>query len=88
MRTKGRRVIEETINVEVDVGSFLYDIYERSIPSGLDHLGSDGYWYKKDGFDYHKREDLYEKAREATPEELEFQKAYKIMYQFAKENKL
>jgi hypothetical protein len=88
MKTKGKRTIEETINVEVDAGSFLRDIYERSIPSGLDHLGSDGYWYKQDGFDYHKREDLYAKARKATSEELEFQKAYHIMYQFAKDNKL
>ncbi len=88
MKTKGRRIIEETIDVEVDTVSFLRDIYDRWIPPGLDHIGSDGYWYEKCEFDYHKLEDLYARVREATPEELEFQKAYKIMYQFTKENKL
>jgi hypothetical protein len=88
MRAKGKRIVEETIEVEVDAGSFLRDIYERSIPKGLDHLGSDGYWYKQDGFDYHKREDLYEKVRLATQEEMEFQRAYQTLHKFAKENKL
>ena len=88
MKTKGRRTIEESVDVEIDAGSFLYSIYERSIPKGLDHLSSDGYWYKQDGFDYHKREDLYAKDRKATPKEIEFQKAYRLLYQFVKDNNL
>jgi hypothetical protein len=88
MKTKGRRIIEENFDVEIDTGSVLRSIYDKSIPQGLDYIGSDGYWYKQDGFDYHKREELYSKDRQATQEELEFQKAYKIMYQFAKDNKL
>lgn len=86
MKTEGRRTIIEKVDVDVDAGSFLGSIYDRSIPIGFSFLGSDGFWYRQDGFDYHKREDLYEKDRQATPDELEFQKAYKIMYQFVKDN--
>lgn len=88
MKTKGRRVIEERIEVEIDAEDILENIYVKWVPTGLDHVGSDGYWYKKDGFDYHKREDLYAKAREATPEELEFVKSYRLLCRFVKENKL
>lgn len=88
MRTKGRRITEETINVDVDVGEILGNIYDKWVPKGLDHVGSDGHWYKKDGFDYHKREDLYARDREATPEELEFVKAYRLLCRFVKENDL
>lgn len=88
MKTKGRRTIVEQVDVDIDAVAFLEKIYHESIPNGLSYLGSDGYWYKEDGFDYHRREDLYAKAREATPEELEFQKAYRVMLKFVEENKL
>lgn len=88
MKTKGRRTIEESFDVDVDAREFLRTIYERSIPKGLSYLSSDGYWYREYAFDYHKREELYEKAREATPEEIEFLKAYRMMHEFVKKNNL
>lgn len=88
MKTKGRRTIVEHVDVDVDASAVLGKIYSESIPIGFSYISSDGYWYKEDGFDYHKREDLYTKAREATPEELELQKAYRIMLNFVKEHDL
>ena len=88
MKTKGRRTIIESLDVEVDAVAVLDTIYAESIPIGFDFLGSDGHWYKPDGFNYHNREDLYEKDRQATPEELEFKKAYRLMRNFVKDHNL
>ena len=88
MKTKGRRTIVENLDVEVDVLSFLEKIYDESIPRGLKYLNDNGYWYKVDGYDYHKNEDLYEKDREATQEEIELKKAYYTLRKFVKENGL
>ncbi len=88
MKTKGRRTVIENVDVDVDASAVLDTIYAESIPIGFDYLGSDGYWYKPDGFNYHTREDLYKKDRQATPEEIEFQKAYRIMLNFVKEHDL
>lgn len=88
MKTEGHRTIIEKVDVDVDAAAFLKKIYSESIPIGFSFIGSDGYWYKQDGFDYHKREDLYEKVREATPDELEFQKSYNILLKFVKDNDL
>lgn len=88
MKTKGRRTIIEELDVDIDASTFLGKLYDEWLPIGFDHLGSDGYWYKTDGFDYHKREDLYVKGRKATDEELEFDKAYVIMRKFVKEHDL
>ncbi len=88
MKTEGKRTIIEHLDVDVDAATVLDKIYSESIPIGFDYLGSDGYWYKPDGFNYHNREDLYEKDRQATPEELEFKKAYRIMRDFVKEHNL
>lgn len=88
MKTKGKRTIVDNVDVEIDACEFLGKIYDAWLPVGYSHLGSDGYWYKTDGFDYHKREDLYVKDRKATNEELEFDKAYLIMRNFVKEHDL
>ncbi len=88
MIVKGKRIWTEYHNVEVDVRSVLTEIYEKSIPSGLRHLSDDGYWYKVCGHDYHRNEELYDKDRLATPEEIEMKKAYRTFRKFVMENKL
>lgn len=47
-------------------------------PAKADHI-SDGYWYIIDFFDYHKREDVYAKDRQATKEEIEIVDAIKLL---------
>lgn len=89
MKTKGRRTIIEHLDVEVDAAVFLENIYHASIPRGLAYLNDDnGYWYRVDGCDYHRNEDLYEKAREATQEEIELKRAYRALRKFVEENKV
>lgn len=88
MKTKGRRTIVENVDVDVDAESFLSSIYNKSIPKTFDYIGSDGHWYRQDGFDYHKREELYTKERLATPEEIEMRNAFKTFSKFVKDNKL
>jgi hypothetical protein len=88
MKTKGRRTIVENVDVDIDAEGFLSSIYNKSIPKTFNYIGSDGHWYRQNGFDYHKREELYTKERLATPEEIEFQKAYRIMLNFVKDHDL
>lgn len=77
MQMNGTRTTRETISVDIDPMEFLTKIYERSIPSGLDHINtSDGHWYKVGGHDYHKREELYAEDRVATETELAEKEAY------------
>ena len=88
MKTKGRQTIVEMVDVDVDASSFLEKIYTTSIPSGLAHLGSDGFWYEVSGHDYHRNDELYDKVRPATEDELEFRKAYLILRKYVQDNKL
>lgn len=88
MRTKGKKTTIEEVDVEVNAAHFLEKIYAASIPTGLEYLSKDGHWYKSDGYDYHKREDLYTKDRQATIGEIELQKAYHTLREFVRENKL
>lgn len=77
MQINGTRTIRETIAVDIDPREFLTKIYERSIPSGLDHINTrDNHWYKVDGRDYHKNEELYAKDRPATELELAEKESY------------
>lgn len=84
MKVQGRRTNVEYLEVEVDLRELLTSIYKRSLPSGLSHIGEDGCWYKVDGHDYHKNEKLYARAREATPDELELEKAYYVLMKFVR----
>lgn len=77
MQVNGTRTTYETITVDIDPREFLTKIYERSIPSGLDHINTgDGHWYRVDGHDYHKNEELYAKDRAATDLELAEKESY------------
>lgn len=77
MQIDGKRVIHETIIVDIDPKEFLTKIYKRSIPSGLGHINMrDKHWYKVDGHDYHKNEELYKKVRPATELELAEKESY------------
>lgn len=77
MQMNGTRTTRETITIDIDPREFLTKIYQRSIPSGLDHINTrDGHWYRVDGHDYHKNEELYEKDRAATEVELAEKESY------------
>lgn len=78
MLVKGKRTVVDYINVEIDPRDVIASIYDQERPAGLSHLSEDGYWYKVCGHDYHKNDELYEKDRPATPQELELQKAYRV----------
>lgn len=83
MNVKGKRTTVDYVDVSVDVKEILSEIYRKAIPSGLDHLNpTDGFWYKKDGHDYHKNEVLYEKDRKATEVELQMLHAYLTLHKF------
>lgn len=93
MIVKGKRTTVDTVVVDVNPREVLAKIYDMSIPNGLDNIGDDGFWYKQvwykqDGFDYHKQEELYEKDRAATEQELEMQRAYRIFTNFIRERGL
>jgi hypothetical protein len=77
VQVNGTRTTHETITVDIDPKEFLTKIYHRSIPLGLDHINmSDKHWYKVDGHDYHKNEELYAKDRPATELELVEKESY------------
>lgn len=78
MRVKAKKQSIEYFDVEIDPLVVLEKIYNNTIPKGLSHI-DDNYWYKEIGFDYHKREELYQKDRLATEEELELLKAYRTL---------
>lgn len=86
MRVNGKKITTENIQVEINASEVLSNLYKSTIPSELSFIGTDGFWYVSDGYDYHKREDLYEKVRHATTEELELQKAYKLFLSIAEGN--
>ncbi len=89
MRMSVRRTVSETIdNVDVDVSSVLYNIYESSIPVGLDYLAKDGYWYKQKGYDYHKREETYTKDRAASDAEIQLKVAYDTLVAYVNAERL
>ncbi len=88
MIVKGKRTWAEYHDVEIDTSKVLENIYYHSTPRGLSHLSDDGHWYKVSGHDYHKNEELYDKDRLATPEEIEMKKAYRILRKYVTENKL
>ena len=86
MKVTGTRTVVENLKVDVKLSEIFSEIYDKFVPNGLSHLTVENgkwFWYKEDGFDYHKREDLYKRVREATPEEVEFIKAYSIIKNFA-----
>jgi hypothetical protein len=88
VRVIGKRVTTDNIEVSIDTREVLNNIYTHSVPQGLAFLSKDGFWYKETGYDYHRRDEIYEQARQATDEELEFLKAYKLLRKYVKENDL
>jgi hypothetical protein len=88
MRIKGKRTVVDHVDVEIDAKEFLMLIYQKSLPRGLSHLSDDGYWYRVCGKDYHRNEELYEKDRPATEQEIELKKAYRILREHLSETKL
>lgn len=82
MIVQGRhRVVEvKTLDVEIDPYNVLHDIYWKatSKPQHAECI-KDGFWYVHDYFDYHKREDVSKKDREATEEEIKLFEAYKTL---------
>lgn len=88
MIVKGKRTVVDTVDVEVNAREVISKIYSMSVPRGLEYIGDDGFWYKQTGFDYHKREELYDKDRQATEWELEMQKAYRTFVNFMREQNL
>lgn len=77
MQMNGTRTTRETITVDIDPKEFLTKIYQRSVPPGLHHINTnDNHWYKVDGRDYHKNEELYAKDRPATELELAEKESY------------
>jgi hypothetical protein len=86
MIVKGKKVIVEYPEVEINPITVLSEMERDFIPKGLAYLNiSDGFWYKETGFDYHKLEELYSKDRKATEEELELHKAFQLVYSKTKE---
>jgi len=83
MIVKGKRTEVSHVDVEIDMVQLLKKMHGDSYPAGAEYL-SDGFWYKEDGFDYHKREDLYCKMREATPEEIELHNAFATVIKYVK----
>ena len=84
MKVKGLQVIKENIEVNIDprhvINELVRDYFENKKPSSKSYINEkDGFWYEYDSFDYHKREDIYVKSREATKEELEFMKAVSVI---------
>lgn len=88
MKINSKRTLVDYIDVEIDPRTVLEKIYVHSKPSGLHHLSSDGYWYGISGHDYHKNEELYDKVRLATEEEIEFRKAYLLLRKYVSDNGL
>jgi hypothetical protein len=88
MIVKGKKTYVEHLDVIVDPFDVLTKIEERTVPESLSFLSDDGFWYKKSGFDYHRREDLFEKDRKATDEEILLQKSLRLVKLFVRENKL
>ena len=88
MMVDGRKTTIENVTVKIDPVDVLRKIYRDSIPSRVEFIGPDGHWYKSDGFDYHKREDLYVKDRVATKEELAMKAAYDTLVKYVKDNGL
>jgi hypothetical protein len=86
---RGKRTTVDHVDVEIDTDQVLQKIYAHFIPQGMNFINEDdGFWYKVDGHDYHRNEELYEKARQATEEELEFHKANRLIRKFVLEHTL
>ena len=82
MQMSGKRTTTENVTVDIDPKEFLTKIYNRSVPSGLNYINtSDGHWYRVDGHDYHRNEELYAKDRAATEMELAEKEAYHTLMQ-------
>jgi len=88
MIVNGKRTWSEYHDVEIDTSKVLENIYYHSTPIGLSHLSDDGHWYKVSGRGGYRYEELYDKDRLATPEEIEMKKAYRILRKYVTENKL
>lgn len=88
MIIKGKRTTIDHVDVEVNASAFIEQIYVKSIPIGMSYIGSDGHWYVTDGFDYHKREDLYAKSRAATDDELKLRESYLTLRKFIEDHKI
>jgi hypothetical protein len=82
MIVKGKKTYVEHLDVIIDPLDVISKIEDISVPKGLAYLGDDGFWYKKYGFDYHRREDLYEKDRLATEEEILLQQSFNVVRNF------
>lgn len=83
---KGTRVIREEMSVDVDPSSFLNKLLENWM-KGINpkfEFGSKGMWYVSDGFDYHKREDLYREDRKMTDEEKHIHEAFVCLFELVK----
>ena len=80
MIIKGQHKEVKYTNVAIEVSprQVLYDIYWSLLkdkPNKASYI-RDGYWYVKDYFDYHKRENVEKKDRAITHEEQKIYKAY------------
>lgn len=84
MQVQGKRTFTENVTVDVNPSAVLQKVYEKSIPHPYSYLSLDGFWYKESGFDYHKREELYDKGRPATEEEITLDAAFRLVMDFTK----
>jgi len=83
MIVKGKKTEVRHFDVEIDVVDILMKMLKNSNPIGAEYL-RDGVWYKEDGFDFHKREELYCEMREATPQEIEIHNAFTTIINYTK----
>ena len=83
MIVKGQHKEVKYTNVAIEVSprQVLYDIYWSLLkdkPNKASYI-RDGYWYVKDYFDYHKRENVEKKDRAITHEEQKIYEAYSTL---------
>ena len=83
MIVKGQHKEVKYTNVDIEVSprQVLYDIYWSLLkdkPNKASYI-RDGYWYVKDYFDYHKRENVEKKDRAITHEEQKIYEAYSTL---------
>ena len=76
-----KEVKYNNVAIEVSPRQVLYDIYWSLLkdkPNKASYI-RDGYWYVKDYFDYHKRENVEKKDRAITHEEQKIYEAYSTL---------
>lgn len=88
MIVKGTKTVVDYVDVNVDPIEILRKLQMKATPIGLSHIGTDGHWYRIDGYDSHKREDFYEKDRPATEEEIKLDLALDTLISYCKDKKL